>query len=145
MKVTQLSERFSVSDQVHLEDLDTLAAAGVEILVCNRPDHEAADQPLFDTIKEAAARSGIEAVAIAFAGGEMNQQHVAALHKQIDTGKRIHAYCRTGNRSTKLWEACQDPGAAEQDTANPCRAAARYDVVIVGAGSAGAALAASLL
>lgn len=38
MKVTQLSERFSVSDQVHPEDIDTLAQAGVEILICNRPD-----------------------------------------------------------------------------------------------------------
>lgn len=145
MKVTQLSERFSVSDQVHPEDIDTLAQAGVEILICNRPDYEAAEQPLFATIKEAAAKCGMEAVSIAFAGGEMNQQHVAALRKYLDSGKKIHAYCRTGNRSTKLWEACQPPCEAEQSSENSCNAAARYDVVIVGAGSAGVAVAASLL
>jgi len=55
MKITILSDRFSVSDQIHSEDLAKLAEQGVELIICNRPDGEAADQPNVNSIAQAAA------------------------------------------------------------------------------------------
>lgn len=146
MNAQRLTSRFSVSDQIHPEDLPELAEDGVEIVVCNRPDGEAADQPAFRTISEAAAEHGMEAVHIPFTAGAMSREHIDRFAELLDSGKRVHAYCRTGKRSRTLFEAASE--TTRTGTENPTgnsSARPRYDVVVVGAGSGGVSLAASLL
>ena len=58
MEIQKLDEQFSVSAQLSIDDLDALAAAHVEILVCNRPDEEAADQPSFAEIGGSSESAG---------------------------------------------------------------------------------------
>jgi len=160
MNIRQITSQVSVSDQVTATDLPALAAQGVEILVCNRPDGEAADQPAFHTIKDHADKLGVTAVMIAFTSDTMTASHVEQLSALIRQGKRIHAYCRTGTRSEKLLEACateangssrlqsapEKSGTSDADRPSQARSAPcpHYDVVIVGAGSGGIAVAASL-
>ena len=55
MKIITVSETFSVSDQIRIEDIAQLAEQGVQLIICNRPDGEAADQPSVNSIAEAAA------------------------------------------------------------------------------------------
>ncbi|MGQ9424433.1 beta-lactamase hydrolase domain-containing protein [Gilvimarinus sp. F26214L] len=141
MKIQKLDNQFSVSEQISADDVSTLAADGVQVLVCNRPDGEAVDQPNFSTIRAAAETQGLEAVNIAFTAGQMSESHVNQLARVIESGKRIHAYCRSGTRSENLWQAASERGAGATAKAP----GDRYDVVVVGAGAGGIAVAASLL
>ena len=102
-----LDQQVSVSGQITTAEIAALAAEGVEILVCNRPDNESADQTAYDIIAEAANKQGLQIVNIPFAGGQMQAEHISDFVDLLDTGKRIHAYCRTGNRSSQLWNAAK--------------------------------------
>ena len=102
-----LDNQVSVSGQLLIDDLPALAAEGVEILVCNRPDKESPDQTDFHIIEAEAKKQGLQVENIPFAGGQLQPEHVSAFVDLMDTGKRIHAYCRTGNRCTQLWNVAK--------------------------------------
>lgn len=153
MKITELSADVSVSDQLHAEDIPVLAEQGFELIICNRPDNEAADQPAFAEIAEVAKAQQMDAVSIAFTGGQMTAEQVALFKTALGKGKKTLAYCRTGNRSTQIFKAAQEstPVAetpvVETNSVEASHQAAKphFQVVIVGAGSGGIAAAASLL
>lgn len=170
MHIKNLDDQVSVSDQISLDDLTELGSRGVEILVCNRPDGEADHQETFSSLEEAAQSLGIEMLHIPFRNGEMNEAHRAQLIASIQSDKKIHAYCRTGNRSTMLWASCKQQLGCSKDkiqeaaksagfdvsdvlgiTIEPANAQADplkrdyYEVVIIGAGSGGISVASSLL
>lgn len=104
------------------------------------------------------------AIQLAFKPADLTRELVDELGNLIATGKKIHGYCRTGNRSTNIWAASQlnqgrslaaiasetSPtgfdvsGFLQQAQVSGVVDRPRHDVVIVGAGSAGIALAASL-
>ena len=162
MKISQLSDQYSVSEQITEADVDQLASLGVKTLICNRPDNEAADQTAFAEIAQRAEALGIKAVSIAFTGTQMSDRQVSELATILADNQRVHAYCRTGNRSTKIWQAVQalteqpdQTSAAQDSTPSPAAEVKKptnghcakpiYTVVIVGAGTAGIAVATSLL
>ncbi|MGB1400383.1 MAG: beta-lactamase hydrolase domain-containing protein, partial [Pseudohongiellaceae bacterium] len=72
MKIMKASQQVTLSSQISAQDLESLADDGVELVICNRPDDEAADQVSFNIIQEAASALGMEAILIAFKTGEMN-------------------------------------------------------------------------
>lgn len=109
MEINPLDQQVSVSGQMSVDDIASMIDLGVEVLVCNRPDNEAPDQPAFSIIQAAAQTAGLEFVNIPFAGGQMQPEQAAEFAELLKTGKRIHAYCRTGNRSTQLWTAATQP------------------------------------
>ena len=148
-------------------------------LVCNRPDGESQDQVAFETLSAAAEALGITVVNLPFKSGEQTdaqvQKFADLLEEAQAKSEKVHAYCRTGNRSTCLWSAAAvSRGASAQEvlatakevgfdvsdavkpylkdneltaSSAPNEGAAKpsFDVVIVGAGSGGIAAAASLL
>jgi sulfide:quinone oxidoreductase len=105
MILMKASPQVTLSAQISVQDLQSLADDGVELVICNRPDDEAADQVSFDVIQQAAAALGMEAVLIAFKTGEMNHQHIESFSQLLSASKKTHAYCRTGNRSFCLYAA----------------------------------------
>mgnify|MGYP005989513581 CR=1 FL=1 len=138
----QITNQYSVSEQITLEDVDTLAEAGVTLIICNRPDHEEEGQLSFSSIAERAKEKNIAALHIPFVAGQMEETTVEAFAQAISGANNIHAYCRTGNRSNLIWEATKTQAFNSQTND---MAISQYDVVIVGAGSAGISTAASLL
>jgi uncharacterized protein (TIGR01244 family) len=102
-----LDNQVSVSGQITTTEVSALAADGVEVVVCNRPDNESADQTAYEAIADAAKKCGLQIVNIPFAGGQMQVEHISDFVDLLDSGKRIHAYCRTGNRSSQLWNAAK--------------------------------------
>lgn len=148
MNIKKINETFSISGQISPEDIHQLQERGVQIIVCNRPDGEAADQPPFPAIREAAEALGMEAVHIPFSGGNMEPSHVEQLAGLLTTGKKIHAYCRSGRRSANLWEAAVREVSPTQGGDAPKPGAptgSHYEVVVIGAGTGGIAIAAGLL
>lgn len=179
MRIMTLSDTLTVSAQILPPELEQLKNDGVTILVCNRPDGESQDQTSLDEIKEAAEKLGIKVVNLPFRSGEQTPAQIAEFAQIIETaessGEKVHAYCRTGNRSTCLWAAAKVSKGASANTilnkakeigfdvsetikpyiddkdmtsatnANEKKATPAYDVVIVGSGSGGIAAASSLL
>lgn len=147
MKITILSDRFSVSDQIHSEDLAKLAEQGVELIICNRPDGEAADQPNVNSIAQAAAAMNIELLHMPFAAGQLTEEIVADFRQRMSGNLRVHAYCRTGNRSTQLYQtiASEPSEPATSPVQTTAKATQHFDVVVIGAGSGGIAVSSSLL
>ena len=104
MKTIQINNQLSISGQLTSSDVKTLASNGIKVLICNRPDGEATDQPSYKEIEAAAIESNITFINIPFSGISVPADSLTAFLNIIDTNKSsIHAYCRTGNRCSILW------------------------------------------
>ncbi|AMX02713.1 protein tyrosine phosphatase family protein [Microbulbifer thermotolerans] len=123
-EIKYLDEQVSVSEQLDCDAVARLALAGVELVVCNRQENESEDQPTFAELEKAARENGMEFIAIPFARGQMTLQHCREFSELLASGKRIHAFCRTGNRSCNLWAvACRLKGAEDKSLLASARAA----------------------
>jgi len=97
-----LSETVLVADrQLHPGDIAAAAAAGVIVIVNNRPDGEEPGQPAGAEIERAALAAGLRYRHIPVAGA-ITPGQVAAMAAATEEGKLL-AFCRTGTRSTLLW------------------------------------------
>jgi len=97
-----LSETVLVADrQLYPGDIAAAAAAGVTVIVNNRPDGEEPGQPAGAEIERAALAAGLRYRHIPVAGA-ITPDQVAAMAAAMDEGKLL-AFCRTGTRSTLLW------------------------------------------
>ena len=168
MDLKTLSKKFAVSPQIMPGDVAGIAAEGYRAILCNRPDGEGADQPSFEEIEAAAKAAGIEARYVPVQSGMVQDADVDAFGAALAEVQRpVMAYCRSGTRSATLWSfhesrkrpmpeilaatkaAGYDMNGVARRIANGGRtptdtADARFDVVIVGAGAGGIAVAASL-
>ncbi len=169
MDIKKINDAISVSPQINAADMADIKAQGFRALICNRADGEGADQPTFAEIEKAATKAGLEARYIPIAGGMASDADAAAFGAALnEMPGPVLGYCRTGTRSATLWSLSQAKSlptatilsatkAAGYDMSGVVRrivnggstpttsADATYDVVIVGAGAAGIAVAASLL
>ena len=106
MDICKVSDTFSVSDQIGTDDIPLIAAMGFKSIVCNRPDGEGEDQPLFETIETVAARAGLRAAYLPVAATGPVAQDSLAFEKLFENlPKPVLAYSRTGNRSRATWAA----------------------------------------
>ncbi len=169
MAFKKLDEDFWASPQLTEADVSQAAADGIRTIIANRPDDEEPGQIPASRMAELAARNGIAFVHIPIVPGGATDDAVARMHEALTTQpKPILGYCRTGTRSATLW-ALSRSGSAAPDAlirkaadagydlaglkprlrsveGDAARAPAKvFDVVIVGAGSAGIATASSLL
>jgi sulfide:quinone oxidoreductase len=169
MEFHKLTDDLAVSPQVDPHDMETIRAAGFKSVLCNRPDGEGADQPLFREIEDAANAAGLHARYQPITSGRMSEEDAAAFGRiMAELPKPVLAFCRTGTRSASLWALSQAPArplpeilerthAAGYDMAGIVRrianggrsptniADASHDIVVIGGGSAGIAVASSLL
>jgi len=109
MSLFTLSDTLSVSAQITVEDVSRLREQGFTVIVCNRPDGEAPDQPTMDDIEAACVAAGMLFIrypvnAMDFPGPDL--QGLGALFD--DRAQRVLAYCRTGTRCANLWVASRD-------------------------------------
>lgn len=138
MTFKSIAPGFSVSGQLSSQGVAQAAAQGFKSIICNRPDDEEADQPSAATVRQQAEALGLVFTHIPITPGIVTEADVAAMAQALkQMPSPVLGFCRTGARSTKLWEMVQ---AAAPDGAGKV-----YDIVIVGGGSAGIATAASLL
>ena len=106
MQVTQLDENVSVCGQVAPDAMRALAQQGFRSIICNRPDGEDAGQPTWTEVEAAAKDAGLEARHIPIASMEDIAARKDDFAQAIeDMPGPVLAYCRTGNRSGRLYEA----------------------------------------
>lgn len=140
---------FATTAQISPEGLPHIAAAGYRSVICNRPDGEGGpNQPSSQAIQEAAAKVGLSFAYLPVEPGRVTPAHAQAFAQLLQTlPKPVLAYCRTGNRSAGLYRMTSAPplAPAATDVAPACAWDETFDVVVVGGGSAGIAVTASLL
>ncbi len=114
MNAYRLSDTVAVAAQIQPADVAAIAEAGFKVLINNRPDGEAPDQPSSDEIAAAAEAAGMEyhylpVNAMNFPGpGADEMQRLLD-----DTSKPVLAFCRTGTRCANLWVQTRDEADLE--------------------------------
>jgi sulfide:quinone oxidoreductase len=169
MELKKLTDDVSVAPQIRPDEMSDIRAAGFRSVICHRPDGESPDQPLFREIEEAAKAAGLEVRHQPVASGKMLDEDAATFEALLnELPKPVLAFCRTGTRSASLWSLAQAKSKplpeilaatrfAGYDMTGIVRRIASggrtptntadisYDIVILGGGAAGIAVAASLL
>ena len=168
MDIKKITDEVSVAPQLLPEEMAEVAAQGFRAIICNRPDGEAADQPTFEEVEAAAKAAGLQTRFLPIVSGKVRDEDAEDFGRAlIELPGPVLAYCRTGTRSATLWSLSQakhrEPAAilaatkaAGYDMAGVVRRIvnggktptdtgdAKFDVVIVGGGAAGIAVAASI-
>jgi uncharacterized protein (TIGR01244 family) len=123
-----LDESTFVAGQIDADDVGAAAAAGVRLIVNNRPDHEEAGQPTGDEIARAAEQAGLGYRYIPIAGG-FGPAEVAAMAAALDAAEgKVLAFCRSGTRSTWLWALAKASRGADGEELIARAAEAGFDL-----------------
>ncbi|HTG63854.1 MAG TPA: TIGR01244 family sulfur transferase [Sphingomicrobium sp.] len=100
----QLDDKTLVDGQIGPDDVATLKAMGVTLIVNNRPDGEDVGQPTSDEIEAAARKAGIDYRHVPIARG-LGPSDIEAMREAMHSASegKLFAFCRSGNRSTLAW------------------------------------------
>ena len=169
MDTRRLTAELSVAPQISAADMQAIASAGYRSVICNRPDGEGSDQPNYVELERSAAECDLQMRYLPAESGKVTDEQGAAFGALMaELPKPVLAFCRTGMRSTTMWALSQAgqlplPQIIERSSKagfdlkgvvrrivnggkTPVEVAdATHEVVIVGGGAAGIAVAASLL
>jgi uncharacterized protein (TIGR01244 family) len=125
-----VTENFAVSPQISLADVSAAAARGFTLIINNRPDGEAPDQPAGARIEQAARVAGLDYLWVPVLGRPTADQ-ARAVRDAVDTASgTVLAYCRSGTRSINTW-AMGEAGRTSRDELIRLGAAAGYDLTAV--------------
>lgn len=169
LSITAHTPLFATAPQISPDDLVAIKAEGYQSVINHRPDFEGgAEQPTAEVIGAAAQAAGLHYIAQPFSPSQVSQALVEEFAQLMSHApKPILAFCRTGTRSTNIYQAAIAMGIlnpsdlslvtlsdsaekkTEPNTNSPSTQLTEHgrshDIVIVGGGSGGIALAASLL
>ena len=127
MPFKTLDETMLVSTQIQPEDVAEAAGRGVTMIVNNRPDGEADDQPRSAEIEAAANAAGIAYRHIPITG--LTADAIEAMGRALDEADgTMLAFCKSGTRSTFLWALAQANRGADGETLVQRAADAGYDL-----------------
>ncbi len=168
MEMRKLTEALTVSPQITPEDVQKIKDAGFRAILCNRPDGEGNDQPTFEEIEMAAKEIGLECLYQPVTSGMVQDEQAEEFGTALThLPGPVFAYCRTGTRCTTLWSLSHAKDMPASEILGTAKAAgydmggvvrrivnggktptdtgdAKFDVVIVGGGAGGIAVASSL-
>ena len=123
-----IDERTIVAGQITPADVSSAAAAGVRMIVNNRPDGEQPGQPTASEIAEAAKAAGIGYRHIPVSGG-ISPDQVAAMANALEAADGpVLAFCAAGVRSTWIWALARARLGEEAGELIRKAAAAGYDL-----------------
>ncbi|WP_417268117.1 TIGR01244 family sulfur transferase [Celeribacter baekdonensis] len=169
MDIKKITDGLSVSGQIQIDDMAKLARRGFRAVVCNRPDGEAPDQPTHEEMQRAAEAAGLAFCYLPVTPGIVTEETAEGFRSALtELPGPVFGYCRTGTRTTTLWSLAMAQEKSVVDILAATKAAgydmsgvarrianggvtptdsvedAKFDVVVVGGGAAGVALASSL-
>ncbi len=103
-----LTPEFAVSPQISPEDVTVLAEQGFKVVICNRPDGETPGQTPFAEIQKLCLDQGLAFHYLPMITREDALAHVPKLQQiMAQQPGKVFAYCRSGTRSSILWQAAQ--------------------------------------
>ena len=143
MNIQKIHDSYSVTGQILPEDIARLGELGFKVVINNRPDDEAEDQPGSDAMQAACEAAGIEYHYLPVVPNNLQPETAMALDRILaQDNLPVLGFCRTGNRSTQVWNLRNELVA---QSGAPAPRGKELQVVIIGGGAGGIATAASLL
>ncbi len=102
-----LTPELCVAPQLEPAAMAEAAAAGFRSVINNRPDHEGGpEQPTSAQIEAAARAAGLEYRHLPVNGAYQSPEEIATFGELLASlPKPILAFCRSGARSTRLYQA----------------------------------------
>jgi uncharacterized protein (TIGR01244 family) len=109
LPIRPVADDVFVAPQLTPDDMAEVARAGFRSVVNNRPDFEhGPDQPSHADIAAAAAAAGLEYRFLPVAGGYQSPEEAAAFAALLaELPRPLLAFCRSGARSTRLFQLAQ--------------------------------------
>ena len=124
-----LTQDMLVAPQISVDAVAEAKAAGVALIINNRPEGESDDQVPGADIAAAAHAAGLDYVAIPVTHSGFSEPQVMAMAKALQGAKgKVLAYCRSGTRSTLLWALAESAQGGDPDALTNMAAKAGYDV-----------------
>ena len=124
-----LTDTIFVAPQIDVDAVAAAHAAGVTLIINNRPEDESPDQTPGAEIEAAARAAGLDYIAIPVGHAGFSQPQVDAMAAALGGAQgKILAYCRSGTRSTLLWALAQASEGAQPEALAESAAAAGYDL-----------------
>jgi uncharacterized protein (TIGR01244 family) len=117
--------------QVGAGDVAAIAAAGIRLIVNNRPDGEEPGQPSSAEIEAAARAAGLDHRHIPVAG-RLARDQIEAMAEALEHGP-VLAFCRSGTRSTYLWALARAARGGDPEALIAQAADAGYDLAPIAA------------
>ena len=109
MHLKTLTPELSILPQPNEAEIAQLARRGYKSLIGNRPDGEAADQPAWASLAEAAKRHGMDARHIPIVASQVSKSDIEQFREALRVlPKPIAAFCRSGTRSVLLWALAKE-------------------------------------
>lgn len=110
MDIRPITDRFSVSPQIAIEDLTTLAQQGYRAVICNRPDAELTPDLQADAMRAAAQDAGLQFHCLPVGAQGITPQIITEMTRLLaEIDGPILAYCRSGTRSCNAWALAVAP------------------------------------
>ena len=105
----RLSESVAVAGQLQPEQMAEAAAAGYRSVINNRPDLEGGpSQPSSASMEAAAVAAGLEYAYLPVAGNYQSEAEITRFAELLAAlPAPVLAFCRSGARSGRLWQAAQ--------------------------------------
>ena len=108
MQYNTLSDDYSVSPQIDIADVPSIAQAGFKSVICNRPDQENPESRQIEAIKAAVEAAGMDFAENVFDPSSFGPDKIerqAELLAQLPGP--VFAYCASGNRCSVVWAFTQ--------------------------------------
>ncbi len=127
--IRKVTDDFAVAPQISPGDLAQAAKDGFVLVINNRPDGEAPDQPASAEMEAAAKAAGLAYVHIPVRGGPTPEQVEAVAVAVQEADGPVLAFCRSGTRSIITWSLGKAiSGARSRDDLIQLGADAGYDL-----------------
>ncbi|HEY0626062.1 MAG TPA: TIGR01244 family sulfur transferase [Allosphingosinicella sp.] len=123
-----LDEKVLVAGQIRPHDIPAIAAAGVTMIVNNRPNGEEPGQPFAAEVEVAARAAGLHYRHVPVSGGLYPDQVQAMAEALEATEGKTLAFCRSGTRSIYLWALARANAGDEAEEIVRKAEAAGYDL-----------------
>ncbi len=107
ISITPVTSDFAVAPQLTLADFPEIARLGYRSVINNRPDGEGGpDQPPSDDMRAAAQAAGLSYAFVPVAPSASDPAAIEQMRSLLnELPQPVLAFCRSGARSTKLFQA----------------------------------------
>ena len=127
----QVTDRFSVSPQISVDEAREAADAGFVLIIQNRPDAETEGQPRSGDIEAAARAGGAEYLFLPVVGRPTPEQARAQAEAVKNAKGPVLAFCRSGTRSITAWAIGEADAGRDREELVRLAAVAGYDLAPV--------------
>ena len=126
-EIRDVTDSFAVAPQIFPDEAAELASRFV-LVINNRPDGEAPEQPSAEEMRAAVEAAGLRYVHIPVAGPPRPDQVREMRAALKDAGGPALAFCKTGTRSIIAWAAGEASGGRPVEEVEALGAGAGYQI-----------------